>query len=986
MAKLGKTLVLILCTALLAAASTSAVSAQQGSSATDRAALVALYNATNGANWVKKGNWLNDDVPLSSWYGVTTDSGDRVSRLKLFGNQLNGEIPSELGNLVKLKELRLENNSLRGEIPAGLGDLANLEWLYLYGNQLSGEIPPELGKLASLVELRFGDNQLRGEIPPELGDLAKLEWLGLLNNQLSGDIPAELGKLTNLVTLYLEGNQLSGCLPRVLLQYRLNKNLSRLGGLPFCSDAPAPFAQDWLIRGVAKRDSLGSVVLTPAARYQLGFLMNPSPINTQRLSIEFSFEIKEGSGADGLALVLARNLLDDPPPGSRYGGRFASPQFVDGIAVEIDTHPNGWDISGNHIGISRLGGSSPVDLASVDVQQDFRQNGEFNVQVIIDNARIQVFLSNADLGMDRTSLLDHTIEDFDPVGRYLGFVGTTGAATDRHIIHNVEIKADGVPVPPTPTPPPNAGQQADRAALVALYHATNGPSWRNKTNWLNDDAPLSSWRGVATDSGGRVTELKLSSNQLNGEIPAELGNLSNLTVLNLAVNDLSGSIPASVGTLSELTELNLHSSGLSGPIPQNLVNLGKLSRLQLRGNGFSGCVPDSLYGVEDNDLNQLGLPKCSTASQPLGVPSNLRAAPGGSNDSVVLSWSPGANATGHIATFRKKAGGEWESRLFAGNARSATITGLEAGQEYYFAVRAVRERGGKREWSDWSDVVDAMPGLSPGVPSNLRAAPGSSNDLVVLSWTPGANATGHQVAIKKRGREWDDDHKRVTVAGNAAGTTITGLEAEAEYRFAVRAYRGSGSTWKGSNWIATRWVKVTVGPPLGDPWNLRATPGRDDSEVVLTWRPGANATGHRVAFRKKAVREWQSRFFAGNVGGTTIAGLELGQEYLFVVRAFRGSGDNQEWSEWSEIVEAAAAPSNWRSALADRAALMSLYRVTQGEADRDALESLYVFLSLAQYSLTLGEKPNLVKDLQEVCGTMLNFWFPANAELGIFPK
>ena len=47
--------------------------------------------------------------------------------------------------------------------------------------------------------------------------------------------------------------------------------------------------------------------------------------------------------------------------------------------------------------------------------------------------------------------------------------------------------------------------QADRAALVALYHATDGPSWTNSTNWLSTE-PLSEWFGVTTESG-RVTAL-----------------------------------------------------------------------------------------------------------------------------------------------------------------------------------------------------------------------------------------------------------------------------------------------------------------------------------------------------------------------------------------------------------------------------------------------------------------------------------------------
>ncbi len=50
----------------------------------DRAALVALYNATDGPNWVNNGNWLTD-APLGDWYGVDTDVSGRVVRIKLRG-------------------------------------------------------------------------------------------------------------------------------------------------------------------------------------------------------------------------------------------------------------------------------------------------------------------------------------------------------------------------------------------------------------------------------------------------------------------------------------------------------------------------------------------------------------------------------------------------------------------------------------------------------------------------------------------------------------------------------------------------------------------------------------------------------------------------------------------------------------------------------------------------------------------------------------
>ena len=53
-----------------------------GDAASDRAALVALYNATGGANWGNNGKWLSN-APMGEWHGVTTDSDGRVTHLDL---------------------------------------------------------------------------------------------------------------------------------------------------------------------------------------------------------------------------------------------------------------------------------------------------------------------------------------------------------------------------------------------------------------------------------------------------------------------------------------------------------------------------------------------------------------------------------------------------------------------------------------------------------------------------------------------------------------------------------------------------------------------------------------------------------------------------------------------------------------------------------------------------------------------------------------
>ena len=184
----------------------------QGSVATDREALVALYDATDGANWKTSTNWKTTE-PLSTWHGVTTDANGRVTGLSLAQNELSGAIPAELGNLSNLQELWLSRNELSGTIPVELGALTNLQRLSLLDNMLTGEIPAELENLSNLQELFLSANELSGEIPAELGNLSNLQELFLSANELSGAIPAELGNLSNLQELWLSRNGLSGTIP-----------------------------------------------------------------------------------------------------------------------------------------------------------------------------------------------------------------------------------------------------------------------------------------------------------------------------------------------------------------------------------------------------------------------------------------------------------------------------------------------------------------------------------------------------------------------------------------------------------------------------------------------------------------------------------------------------------------------------------------------------------------------------------------------------
>jgi hypothetical protein len=203
----------------------------------ERDALIALYNATNGAGWTNNTGW--DTAILGTectWYGITCNLGwGQVTNISLSNNNLIGTIPSELGDLEKLFYLFLDRNQLTGSIPSQLGNLSSLVNLHLHDNQLSGSIPPELGNTNLAYTLSLGSNQLSGSIPPELGNLpAGLDNMFLQNNQLSGSIPPELGDLTGLKYLDLSGNQLSGNIPIELgsLVYleRLYLNTNQLSG------------------------------------------------------------------------------------------------------------------------------------------------------------------------------------------------------------------------------------------------------------------------------------------------------------------------------------------------------------------------------------------------------------------------------------------------------------------------------------------------------------------------------------------------------------------------------------------------------------------------------------------------------------------------------------------------------------------------------------------------------------------------------------
>ena len=192
----------------------------------------------------------------------------------------------------------------------------------------------------------------------------------------------------------------------------------------------------------------------------------------------------------------------------------------------------------------------------------------------------------------KVAMLGHPGQLWDAAGLGVnGVFSPTGALLASVAINGVELwnasEWTGV------SPVTSVFAHPDSVALVALYNSTNGPNWQDKTNWLSG-RPIGEWKGVLTNSLGRVYDLTLAWNRLSGTIPAELGNLAFLSSLYLYNNHLSGQIPSEIGDLSNLIYVELNYNRLSGQIPSELGNLTKLERLYLHRNQLSGQIPSEL--------------------------------------------------------------------------------------------------------------------------------------------------------------------------------------------------------------------------------------------------------------------------------------------------------------------------------------------------------------------------------------------------------
>lgn len=215
-----------------------------------------------------------------------------------------------------------------------------------------------------------------------------------------------------------------------------------------------------------------------------------------------------------------------------------------------------------------------------------------------------------------------------------------------------------------PEPEKHPALVEDCEALLAVRDQLDLQIWPAEGSWTVDN-PITEWFGVTVEEYRvrklelhsayefhevtmqghlpselgeltALTDLALTHDGIEGEIPPEVANLTNLLSLVL-YGSMTGRIPAEIGELTQLMELYL-GGHLTGTIPPELGKLTQLVGLGISGTNLTGQIPPALFNLRQ--LKRLYLNDNSlTGPIPPELFTNLRSL----TELNLGNWSQGQN-------------------------------------------------------------------------------------------------------------------------------------------------------------------------------------------------------------------------------------------------------------------------------------------------------------------------------------------------------
>ncbi|XP_054820037.1 receptor-like protein EIX2 [Prosopis cineraria] len=571
-----------------------------------------------------------------------------VLKLDLGFNILKGPIPHEFGRAMNsLVNLDLTFNHLKGGLKS-LGNICTLHSLSLAYNHLSEDLLTILQTLFgcarySLQELSLRHNQISGTLV-NLSTFTSLKTFDISRNLLNGSIPKDLQFSSSLESLDIHSNSLKGSFNEIhfantpslknlvlsgnMLALNFSHNwvpLFQLQAIHMGSCMVGPSFPKWLQTQniVVELDISNSGIiapipvwfwplLTPKLRYLniscnnfIGTMPNV-PIKfisgpfISVASNHFEGEIPQFL-RDAVVLFASNNNFSD-------ANHFLStPRATNMQILDVSNNqlsgqlPDCWgqfkrlsflDLSNNN-----FSGEFPTSIGSLkDLHQLILRNNKFTGELPITLGSCS-YLRILDAGENNFS------------GRIPSWIGTELHALEILILRNNNFSGS-LPLHLCYLSRihfldlslnnlsgrilrcfKNFTEMALESNLY-LYDILFGIGY---VEFSSETTAVLMWKGLER-TFKKITLLigiDLSSNQLTGRIPIELGNLVLMVSMNLSRNQLSGEIPSIFGQLTSLDFLDLSRNHLYGPIPSSLTQIDRLSVLDLSYNNLSGKIPIS---------------------------------------------------------------------------------------------------------------------------------------------------------------------------------------------------------------------------------------------------------------------------------------------------------------------------------------------------------------------------------------------------------
>ncbi|TYI41991.1 hypothetical protein ES332_A01G066600v1 [Gossypium tomentosum] len=479
-------------------------------------------------------------------FDMLTRNLSKLENLLLRSVDMSDVAPTSFMNLTSLKCLSLGSCGLQGDFPSEIFQLGYLEYVDLSVNSLTGYLP----KSNWSSPLKFFDlssNYFRGSIPSSLGNLAKITHLGFYSNKLEGEIPDVFGNLNKLTTLDFSFCNFSGQLPPSMF------NLTQLTSLHLSSNR----------------------------------LQGPLPIHVTGFQNLKDFSLTDNLLTGGVPswsftlpsleyLQLSNNSLTGP------FNQIQKPNSIQ--VVDLADNDIHGEIPSSFFGLSKL---TRLDLSSNNLSGVIRSDMLSQLESL-ETLDLSTNNFSGVINLDVPSNLKNLTEvnlSNNKLRQFPSFLQSAKSLSSLDLSNN---KIQGSIF---------KWESEGWEQLIYLNLSSNSMTSLEQLpgkNILTLDLSSNLLQGPLPAPPPSLQKFLISDNNLTGEIPPSICNLTSLDVLDLSKNYFGGIIPSCLGNFSSgISIINLQKNNLSGKIPDFCVELSSLTTLALNDNKLEGLLPRS---------------------------------------------------------------------------------------------------------------------------------------------------------------------------------------------------------------------------------------------------------------------------------------------------------------------------------------------------------------------------------------------------------